>query len=184
MRPGARSCCVLCSSCLLAPCFALPCAAFTNIQDQCIVHVAKNNVSGKARPTVIGDRVTVGHGAILHACTIEDGAFVGMGATIMDGAVVQSGAMVAAGALVTPGTVVPSGQIFGGSPAKLLRPMSADEKAFINRSAENYAALAQEHAVENGKSAEQIAADIAERIRIADGDADGDFKPMRVSASS
>ena len=85
------------------------------------MHVAKNNVSGKARPTVIGDRVTVGHGAILHACTIEDGAFVGMGATIMDGAVVQSGAMVAAGALVTPGTVVPSGQIFGGSPAKLLR---------------------------------------------------------------
>ncbi len=71
-------------------------AAYTNIQDQCVIHVAKNNVGGKARPTVVGSHVTVGHGAILHACTIEDGAFVGMGATIMDGAVVQSGAMVAA----------------------------------------------------------------------------------------
>ena len=153
-------------------------AALTNIQDQCIIHVAKNNVTGKARPTVIGDRVTVGHGAILHACTVEDGAFVGMGATIMDGAVVQTGAMVAAGALVTPGTTVPSGQIFGGSPAKLLRPMTADEKAFINRSAENYAQLAELHAAENGKTAEAIAADVAERKRAAEEISDNEFGPI------
>ena len=83
---------------------------------------------------------------------------------------------------MTPGTVVPSGQIYGGSPAKLLRPMTADEKAFINRSAENYAQLAQEHAAECGKGPEQIAADIAERKRIAESADDVDFKPMRVSA--
>jgi carbonic anhydrase/acetyltransferase-like protein (isoleucine patch superfamily) len=137
---------------------AIKVGAYTNIQDGAIIHVAKHNVSGKARPTLIGDRVTVGHGAILHACTIEDGAFVGMGATVMDGAVVQRGAMVAAGALVTPGVTVPSGQIFAGNPAKLLRPMTAEESAFIDKSAENYATLAQSHATECAKSFEQIQA--------------------------
>lgn len=171
-------------------------AAFTNIQDQCVVHVAKNNVSGKARPTVIGDYVTVGHGgaflqialsaglrlaltlslaaAILHACTIEDGAFVGMGATIMDGSVIQRGAMVAAGALVTPGTTVPTGSIFGGSPAKLLRPMTSEEAAFIRKSAENYAALSETHARECDKSPEQLAAELQARKELAQAD-DDDF---------
>lgn len=78
--------------------------ALSNIQDGAVIHVARHNVSGVARPTVVGERCTVGHGAILHACTLEDGAFVGMGATLMDGVVVRSGGMVAAGAL---GAVLP-----------------------------------------------------------------------------
>ena len=123
--------------------------------------MAKHNVGGKARPTVVGDYVTVGHGAVLHACTLEDASFVGMGATVMDGATVQRGAMVAAGALVTPGTVVPSGQIWAGQPARFLRAMTADESSFIRKSAENYASLAQHHAAENAKSDAALAHDAA-----------------------
>ena len=87
----------------------------------------------------IGSNVTIGHKALLHACTIEDNAFIGMGAIILDYAKVESGAMVAAGAVVPPKKVIPSGQIWAGNPAKYLRDMSQEEKDFIPISADNYA---------------------------------------------
>ena len=90
----------------------------SNIQDNSVVHID----SGTS-PTIIGEYVTVGHGAIVHACTLQDNSFVGMGAIVLDGAVVKSGAMVAAGALVPPGKTVPSGQLWAGSPAKLMREL-------------------------------------------------------------
>src|SRR5690606_27614238 len=96
--------------------------ARTNIQDGTVVHV-----SHRDGPTVIGDEVTVGHLALLHACTLEDRSFVGMKACVMDGAVVESGAMVAAGALVTPGKRVPSGQLWAGSPARPMRDLTEAE---------------------------------------------------------
>ena len=77
--------------------------------------------------SVIGDDVTIGHGAIVHACTLEDGCFIGMGATVMDGAVVESKAMVAAGALVAPGKRVKSGELWAGVPAKFRRPLDNDD---------------------------------------------------------
>ncbi|WVZ19767.1 hypothetical protein V8G54_007089 [Vigna mungo] len=83
----------------------------TNIQDNSLVHVAKSNLSGKVLPTVIGDNVTVGHSAVLHGCTVEDEAFVGMGAVLLDGVVVEKNAMVAAGALVRQNTRIPSGEV-------------------------------------------------------------------------
>mmetsp|Transcript_22529 Transcript_22529/g.76608 ORF Transcript_22529/g.76608 Transcript_22529/m.76608 type:complete len:260 (+) Transcript_22529:141-920(+) len=135
----------------------------TNIQDGCIIHVAKHNVGNVSRPTTVGDRVTVGHNAVLHACTVEDDAFVGMGATIMDGAVIKANAMVAAGAVVTPNTTVPSGELWGGYPAKKLRDMTDAEKAFTHESASQYALLAGEHAVECGKGFEQLAEEMAQR---------------------
>ena len=146
----------------------------TNIQDGTVIHVAKNNVGNKPAPTIVGNRVTVGHGAILHACTIEDDSIIGMGATVMDGAVVKKGAMVAAGALVAPGMVVPTGQIFAGNPARLLRAMTESEIAFSAKSAENYAALAADHAAENGKPWEAIAADIEARRDALERDPDYD----------
>ncbi|GER27965.1 GAMMA carbonic anhydrase, partial [Striga asiatica] len=82
----------------------------TNIQDNSLVHVAKSNLGGKVLPILIGDNVTVGHTAILHGCTVEDEAFVGMGATLLDGVVVEKHAMVAAGALVRQNTRIPSRQ--------------------------------------------------------------------------
>jgi carbonic anhydrase/acetyltransferase-like protein (isoleucine patch superfamily) len=146
----------------------------TNIQDNAVVHVAKTNVGGKSLPTVIGDRVTVGHNAVLHACVIEDDAFIGMGATVMDGAVVEKGAMVAAGALVTPGVVVPSGQLWAGAPARFMRDMTADEKAFTVTSAATYAEVADVHAAECGKSHLEIEHDRAAREMARERDADYD----------
>ncbi|KAJ6931814.1 gamma carbonic anhydrase 1 [Populus alba x Populus x berolinensis] len=133
----------------------------TNIQDNSLVHVAKSNLSGKVLPTIIGDNVTVGHSAVLHGCTVEDEAFVGMGATLLDGVVVEKHAMVAAGALVRQNTRIPTGefdvkQVWGGNPAKFLRKLTDEEIAFISQSATNYSNLAQVHAAENAKPFDEI----------------------------
>jgi gamma-carbonic anhydrase len=114
--------------------------ADTNIQDGTVVHCTRGKFG-----TYIGSGVTVGHMAVLHGCTIEDGAFVGMKACVMDGAVVESGAMVAAGALVTPGKRVKKGELWSGSPAKLMRALRDDEIAFFAVSAKHYAAMAAEY---------------------------------------
>ncbi|XP_019227396.1 PREDICTED: gamma carbonic anhydrase 1, mitochondrial-like [Nicotiana attenuata] len=130
--------------------------AGTNIQDNSLVHVAKSNLSGKVLPTIIGNNVTVGHSAVLHGCTVEDEAFVGMGATLLDGAVVEKNAMVAAGALVRQNTRIPCGEVWGGNPARFLRKLTEEEIAFISQSAANYTNLAQVHAAENAKSFDSI----------------------------
>ena len=109
----------------------------TNIQDGAVLHATSGLV-----PTLIGAGITVGHQAILHGCTLEDGCFVGMQACIMDGAVVAGGAMVAAGALVTPGKQIAGGELWGGSPARMMRQLSAEESAYINDSAAHYVELA------------------------------------------
>lgn len=113
----------------------------TNIQDGTVIHVTR-----KTGPTVIGSGITIGHRALLHACMLEDGCFVGMGATVIDGAVVESGGMVAAGALVAPGKRIPSGQLWAGNPAKFFREMKPEEKDYIPWSAEHYVALSKEYA--------------------------------------
>lgn len=114
--------------------------ANTNIQDGTIVHVSKGTFG-----TYIGDNVTIGHAALIHACTLESDCFIGMDATIMDGSVVESGAMVAAGALVTPGKRVPRGQLWTGSPAKPKRDLTADDTAGWPAQAEHYARLGREY---------------------------------------
>ncbi len=114
--------------------------ADTNIQDGCVVHV-----DHKTTGTFIGDRITIGHLALIHACRLEDDCFVGMKACVMDGAVVESGAMVAAGALVTPGRRVRAGELWSGVPAKKLRQLGEAEIAGFKESAEHYARLAAEY---------------------------------------
>ncbi len=111
--------------------------ARTNVQDMSVVHV-----TSKTHPTVIGDDVTVGHRAVLHGCTIQDRCLVGIGAIVLDGAVVGPDAMVGAGALVPPGMVVPPGTLVLGAPAKVKRPLTADEIASLRTSAANYAEYA------------------------------------------
>jgi gamma-carbonic anhydrase len=139
---------------------AIRVGARSNLQDNVVVHVARHTAgTNPPRPTVIGADTTVGHGATLHACTIGDGCLIGMGATVLDGAVVESGAIVAAGALVPPGSVVKTGTVWAGQPAKLLRPLESDERAFIASSAVNYQRLAREHADENGKAFEELVVD-------------------------
>lgn len=112
----------------------------TNIQDNSVLHVTY-----KKFPLKIGNNVTVGHSAVLHGCTLEDGAFVGMGAIVMDGAIVKAGAMVAAGALVSPGKIVKEGELWAGRPAKKMRDMTQEEKDYIPWSAEHYCRLAREY---------------------------------------
>ena len=111
-----------------------------NIQDGTVVHVDSRKFA-----TYIGDNVTIGHSAIIHACTLQSDCFIGMQACVMDGAVVESGAMVAAGALVTPGKVVKSGQLWAGRPAKYLRACGAQEKELIARVPPEYWALAENY---------------------------------------
>lgn len=108
----------------------------TNIQDHTLIHV-----SSTGQGTYIGDDVTVGHSAVLHACTIGNMAFIGMQACIMDDAVVEDRAMVAAGALVTPGKRVLSGQLWGGSPARYMRDLTVEELNFLEFSAARYVKL-------------------------------------------
>lgn len=119
--------------------------ARTNIQDGTVVHVNSEREGASATRTVIGDDVTIGHMALIHACTLEDQSFVGMKACVMDGVVVESGAMVAAGALVTPGKRVRKGEVWAGSPAKLMRPLSEKEASYLAHASEHYVELAQSY---------------------------------------
>jgi carbonic anhydrase/acetyltransferase-like protein (isoleucine patch superfamily) len=146
----------------------------TNIQDNSLVHVAKTNISGNVKPTIIGDNVTVGHSAVIHGCTVEDDSFVGMGATLLDGVVVEKHAMVAAGALVLQNTRIPSGEVWGGNPAKFMRKLTDEEIEYISKSAENYVNLAHIHAAENTKSFDQIEVERALRKKYANKDEDYD----------
>ncbi len=112
--------------------------ANTNIQDGTVIHVDSVGEHWDGLPTLIGDNVTIGHRAVIHACTLEDNSFVAMSATVLDGAVVESGAMVAAGALVTPGKRVPKGQLWGGMPARYMRDLRPEEMASFDHVTEHY----------------------------------------------
>ena len=105
----------------------------TNIQDGCILHVARGKY-----PLIVGDEVTVGHGVTLHACTIESRCLIGMGAVIMDGAEIGEACIVGAGSLITPRTIVPPKSMVLGSPAKVKRPLTKDEIHSIRDSANHY----------------------------------------------
>ena len=105
----------------------------TNIQDNSCVHI-----DSAIHPTIIGRHVTIGHSAIIHACTLGDHSFVGMGAIVMDGALIEAGAMVAAGAMVTPGKTVPSGELWAGRPARKMRDLTDKEKEGLKTSALRY----------------------------------------------
>ncbi|MFT6077254.1 MAG: carbonic anhydrase/acetyltransferase-like protein (isoleucine patch superfamily) [Myxococcota bacterium] len=126
----------------------------TNIQDNSIIHVtranhAQNKTGDAGAPTYIGKGVTIGHGAIIHACTIEDYAFIGMGAIVMDLSKVEKYGMLAAGAVLTPGKVIKSGQIWAGNPAKYFRDLTKIESDYINTSADNYVELMKEYKLPN-----------------------------------
>ena len=108
----------------------------TNIQDNSVVHIDSAQF-----PTLIGDYVTIGHSAIIHACTLETHSFIGMGSIIMDGSVVSSYSMVAAGSLVTPGKKIPKGELWAGSPAKKMRNLTTTELQMIEISAKRYIEL-------------------------------------------
>jgi gamma-carbonic anhydrase len=112
----------------------------TNLQDNVIVHLADD------LDAIIGAWCTVGHAAIVHACTIEDECLIGMGATILDGARIGTRSLIGAGAVVTPRTVIPPGSLVVGAPAKVLRPLSPEEQAALRGWAEKYVVVSAAHA--------------------------------------
>ncbi|MGC4072682.1 MAG: gamma carbonic anhydrase family protein [Nibricoccus sp.] len=112
----------------------------SNIQDNCVVHLADD------LDAVIGAWCTIGHGAIIHACTIEDECLIGMGATVLDGARVGARSIVGAGAVVTPRTIIPAGSMVMGTPAKVVRALSDAEQRAIKGWAEKYLAVSAAHA--------------------------------------
>jgi gamma-carbonic anhydrase len=117
----------------------------TNIQDGCVLHV-----TGGKHPLTVEDQVTVGHGVILHGCTVGSGAMVGMGALVMDGAILGEGCLVGARALVPPGARVPAGALVLGTPAKVVRMLSEEERAGFLDSAARYVAHAARYRQEAG----------------------------------
>jgi carbonic anhydrase/acetyltransferase-like protein (isoleucine patch superfamily) len=112
----------------------------TNIQDLCVLHVTHDT-----HQLIIGDDVTVGHRVVLHGCTIKDRVLVGMGAILMDGAVIGDDSIIGAGALITEGAVVPPGSLILGSPGRVKRSVTNEERAWIKQSAANYVRYATEH---------------------------------------
>ena len=111
----------------------------SNLQDTVVCHV------DSGYPLTIGRGVSVGHGAVLHGCTIEDDCLIGMGARVLNGAVIGAGSLVAAGAVVLEGTVVPPGSLVAGVPGKVRRELSDEERDGIRRNAEHYLRHVEEH---------------------------------------
>jgi carbonic anhydrase/acetyltransferase-like protein (isoleucine patch superfamily) len=105
----------------------------TNIQDNATIHV-----TNFSNPTWVGEAVTVGHGAVLHGCTVKDRALIGMNAVVLDRAVIGEESLVAAGAVVLGGTIVPPGILVAGIPAKILRPLNEYERKMVLDGSTNY----------------------------------------------
>lgn len=111
----------------------------TNIQDGSVLHVThKNKENPNGYPLIIGNDVTVGHKVMLHGCTIKNRVLVGMGAIVLDAAVIEEEVMIGAGSLVPPGKVLESGYLYVGSPVRQARPLTDKERAFLQKSADNY----------------------------------------------
>jgi carbonic anhydrase/acetyltransferase-like protein (isoleucine patch superfamily) len=120
--------------------------AGTNIQDGSVLHVSHAGpFSPVGQPLKIGKGVTVGHRAVVHACTVGDYCLVGIGAIILDGAVLEDYVMLGAGALVSPGKRLESGYLYVGMPAKQIRPLTESEKAFLEYSYQHYIMLKNQH---------------------------------------
>jgi carbonic anhydrase/acetyltransferase-like protein (isoleucine patch superfamily) len=120
----------------------------SNIQDNCVLHVADEY------PCLIGNYVTVGHGAIVHACTVGNEVLVGMGAIILDGVVIGDQTIIGAGALITQGQKIPPGSMVLGSPATVVRGLSAAERARLKGFADKYVELAAYYVRRNSHSSE------------------------------
>lgn len=112
---------------------------YSNVQENSVIHVDTNS------PTTIGKNVTIGHGAIIHGCTIEDNVLVGMGAIILNDAHLMKNCIVGAGALVTQGKSFPEGSLILGNPAKVVHALTPEEIIHIQQSAEEYVVLSKMH---------------------------------------
>jgi len=127
-----------------------------NIQDGSILHVTHaSQYDPEGGPLILGNGITVGHGAILHACTVGDYCLIGMGATVLDHAVIEPYAMVGAGALVPPGKTIKSGELWLGNPARRVRLLSDTERQYLSYSASHYVKLKNRYCPSSGQENEK-----------------------------
>ena len=117
----------------------------SNVQDGSIIHLADD------LPAIVGAYCTIGHGAIVHACTVGDECLVGMRAVVLDGAVIGDQCLIAAGTVVTPRTKIPAGSMVMGTPGKVVRQLGPEERAGLRAWAEKYIRVARAHAVMQGE---------------------------------
>ncbi|MCX4910606.1 gamma carbonic anhydrase family protein [Streptomyces sp. NBC_00878] len=141
LYPGAS---VWYGAVLRAECGPIVIGADSNVQDNCTLHV------DPGFPVTVGERVSIGHNAVVHGATVEDDCLVGMGATILNGAVIGAGSLVAAQALVPQGMRVPPGSLVAGVPAKVKRELTDEEREGISLNGTVYVALAREHRAAHG----------------------------------
>ncbi|KAF2069040.1 hypothetical protein CYY_009638 [Polysphondylium violaceum] len=127
----------------------------TTIGDRSVIHVANHGPQGE-QATVIGNRVYIGPGAIIHGAEIQDGAYIGAGSIVYDGSVMEKNSILEAGSLLTSGKKVKEGEVWGGSPAKFIRNITDKECEKVNKLVDDNVALSEEHDVEQSKSAKQI----------------------------
>ena len=116
----------------------------TNVQDGTVIHLTSATMGAAAIPTIVGKRVTIGHCALLHACTVEDDAFVGMRGTLLDESYIETGGMLGAGGLLTAAKRLPAGQLWVGNPARHARDLGPEAMAGFRQSAAHYVDLSQE----------------------------------------
>lgn len=117
--------------------------ARSNVQDGAVVHATHaGDYAPQGYATTIGEDVIIGHGAVVHGCTVGNEVLIGMNATVLDGAVIETQVLLAAGALVPPNKILQSGGLYAGNPARRLRDLTAAEKAFFKYSAAHYVRLA------------------------------------------
>jgi carbonic anhydrase/acetyltransferase-like protein (isoleucine patch superfamily) len=112
---------------------------YTSVQDGSVIHVAEN------LPTRIGNYVTIGHGAILEGCTVEDFSLIGIGATILNEVVIGKNSIIAAGTVVTPRTIIPAYSMVMGIPGKVVRQIGEEESSYLKEHAEGYVRLMKEY---------------------------------------
>ncbi|GJQ15396.1 hypothetical protein GpartN1_g7187.t1 [Galdieria partita] len=144
----------------------------TNVQDRAYIHLVNGDslfqggTTNNYTETIIGNRVSIGHGAIIHGAHIQDECMVGMGAILLQGCKISKHAIVGSGAVVPPKAIIPSGELWAGSPARFVRKLLTEEIDAILQSAQDYTNLAAAHAVECSKSLEEIESDkIARKLR-------------------
>ena len=131
---------------------AIVIGARTNVQDNAVLHITNDrpiqgvvDARGHAVGLKIGDDVTIGHSAVVHACTVGDRVLIGIGAIILDGAVIGNDVVIAAGTLVTPGTVIPDGVMVMGRPGKPTRPLTDKDKQWNLYAAHHYVEYAKQY---------------------------------------
>ena len=139
----------------------------TAVQDRVLVNVGATGPASEKRPAIIGSRVTVGQGSVLHACTVHDEAVIGIGAHVLDGATVEKHGILSAGSILAPGATIKSGELWSGMPAQLVSKVEPSLIEYYLEKSEENVKLASVHAAEHAKTLDVLEAEKEARAQTA-----------------